>query len=115
MYRNVIFDNMDECRGYYTKSNKSETYKYIYMWSLKKRTKDPANKTKQKQTNRYRKKNGGLPQGRGVAGKIDEEDLEIQTSSYKINREDVKYSIRNTANNTVIILFGDRQLLFLFQ
>ena len=39
-------------------------------------------------------------------------EIEVQTSSYKINKSGaVIYSIRNIVDNTEIILHGDRWLL----
>ena len=59
----AICKNMDGSRGYYTKENKSDRERQIlhdltYVWNLK-------NKTKQKQTHRYREQTGGCPRGGG--------------------------------------------------
>ena len=62
-----IYDNIDRPRGYYAKWNKSEKDKYcmisLYMESKKQNT--WTNRTKQKQTHRYREQTGCCPKGGG--------------------------------------------------
>lgn len=51
-----------------------------------------------------------MPEGEGNGRKRGRE-LEVQTSSYKMNHRDVTYSIGNIAVNLVIIMYGARWLL----
>ena len=46
-------------------------------------------------------------EGEGMSD-IGEEQLKGQTSSYKISNNNVTYRIGDTANNTIMTLYGDR-------
>lgn len=79
------------------------------MWNLRKKQMNKQNKTERdsltQETNCWFTRLRAL----GGAHKIGIGLLEVQTSSYKVNNSwDVMYSLENIANNSVIVLFGDR-------
>ena len=72
----------------------------------------------QKQTHKYKEQTDGCDRGEekgGGKGKMGEMECKIQASSCEMNKSWGKsYTIGNTVNGVVIVLYGDRQKLHLW-
>ena len=106
-------ENMNGPKGYYANWNKSDKeteilYDLTYIANLKNENKW-TNIAKQKQTHIYREWVGVRREACWWKSEIDEGYLEIQTSSYKINKPlDIMYRLGNIVNNIIITLYCDR-------